>query len=298
MSFLVEDEIISQPQCWTRAAELAPQLGDALPADGERVAYIGCGTSWFMAQAISVLRESLGKGEGDAFTASEFPYNRSYDRVVAITRSGTTSEVIEVLTKLQGKTRTTVILGTQDTPAHGVADHVVDLSFADEQSVVQTRFATTGLAVQRAGIGQDLAPVIAEAEAALQQPLTDAMAAAEQVSFLGVNWSVGLANEAALKFREASSAWAESYPAMDYRHGPISIAEPGRLVWMFGTPPSGLQADVEATGATFISSDRDPLAELVVAQRLAVARAMRLGLNPDQPRNLTRSIILDDDQQS
>jgi hypothetical protein len=34
------------------------------------------------------------------------------------------------------------------------------------------------------------------------------------------------------------------------------------------------------------------MASLVVAQRVAVAKALALGLNPDQPRSLTRSVIL------
>ena len=38
-----------------------------------------------------------------------------------------------------------MVLGDLDTPAPEAADEVVDLSFADEQSVVQTRFATSAL---------------------------------------------------------------------------------------------------------------------------------------------------------
>jgi len=40
----------------------------------------------------------------------------------------------------------------------------------------------------------------------------------------------------------------------------------------------------------------DPLAELIKIQRLGVAIALNNGLNPDQPRNLTRSVILSDDE--
>src|SRR3712207_7559300 len=46
-------------------------------------------------------------------------------------------------------------------------------------------------------------------------------------TFLGRGWTIGLANEAALKLRESAQAWTESYPAMEYRHGPISITAPG-----------------------------------------------------------------------
>ncbi|MYS43448.1 sugar isomerase, partial [Streptomyces sp. SID5998] len=47
----VEDELTSQPECWTRVAADAAGHGPALPAPGERVAIVGCGTSYFMAQA-------------------------------------------------------------------------------------------------------------------------------------------------------------------------------------------------------------------------------------------------------
>lgn len=297
MSFYVDEEIQAQPDCWRTAAQLATQVADRLPTDGERVAFVGCGTSWFMGQVLAVLREQGGRGESDAFTAAEFPLSRvgrpgGYDRVVALTRSGTTTEVLRLLGAVRGQVPTLAVSGDLDTPISHAAGHVVDLSFADEASVVQTRFATSVLALFRAAWGEDVAALATQAEDALIEPLTEEMVDAEQVTFVGQGWTVGLANEAALKFRESSSSWAEAYPAMDYRHGPISIAAPGRLVWSFGPPPEGLAEQVEQTGATFINHDRDGMADLVTAQRLAVARAMKLGLNPDQPRNLTRSVVL------
>ena len=291
MNFFVEDEIASQPNCWREAAGLAPGLAEDLKAPGERVGFVGCGTSWFMAQVLAAWRESAGFGESDAFSASEMP-DRPYDRLVAITRSGTTTEVVDLLQSVQGLVPTRVVLGTQSTPAARYADGVIDLSFADEQSVVQTRFATSTLALFRAAYGTDVEPLAAAAEEAVARPLPPEWAQAEQVSFLGRGWTIGLAHEAALKFRETSSSWAESYPAMDYRHGPIAIAAPGRLVWMFGEPPAGLADQVAATGATFLTSDLDPMVHLVLAQRVAVERAKRLGVDPDAPQNLTRSIVL------
>jgi glucosamine 6-phosphate synthetase-like amidotransferase/phosphosugar isomerase protein len=61
---------------------------------------------------------------------------------------------------------------------------------------------------------------------------------------------------------------------------------------MFGEAPEGLAEQVRATGALWIEGDLDPLAELVRAQRLAVAVAAARGLDPDRPRHLTRSVIL------
>ncbi|HYI58748.1 MAG TPA: sugar isomerase [Microlunatus sp.] len=289
----VESEIASQPACWRQAAEAATTLvgSDLLGRPGERIALIGCGTSWFVAQVAAAWREGAGLGETDAFTASEVP-DRHYDRIIAITRSGTTSEVLAVLRQVGGTIPTSVVLGDLDTPAPDAADAVVDLSFADEQSVVQTRFATSALMLFRAAWRRDVDGLAEAAAEAIIAPLDDSWAAAEQSTFLGRGWTVGLAHEAALKFRETSSSWAESYPAMDYRHGPISIAAPGRTVWMFGRPPAGLADDVTGTGASWIADDRDPMAQLVTVQRVAVARALALGLNPDTPRSLARSVVL------
>jgi fructoselysine-6-P-deglycase FrlB-like protein len=80
---------------------------------------------------------------------------------------------------------------------------------------------------------------------------------------------------------------------MEYRHGPISIAAPGRVAWYFGAMPAGLAAEVDATGARFEAGRLDPLAELVRVHRVALARARAMGLDPDAPRNLTRSVILE-----
>ena len=68
-------------------------MADALPAPGERVAVIGCGTSWFIAQSYAAAREESGQGETDAFTASEMPRARRYDRLLVLCRSGTTTEI-------------------------------------------------------------------------------------------------------------------------------------------------------------------------------------------------------------
>jgi fructoselysine-6-P-deglycase FrlB-like protein len=286
----VSTEIATQPDLWQQVADSFAQYGGALPKAGLRVAAVGCGTSWFVAMAYAALREDLGQGETDAFAGSEFPAGRSYDAVVVISRSGTTTEVLDLIRTTD--LPTVAITATADSPIVELADRTVLLDFADEQSVVQTRFATTTLALLRASLGEDLSKAVADARTALTIDVDD-LAKLEQVTYVGTRWTVGLAHEAALKQREAASAWTEAYPAMDYRHGPIAIAQPGRGVWIFGEPPAGLVDDVTATGATIVHhADLDPMASLVVAQRVAVAKSLALGLDPDRPRSLTRSVIL------
>jgi fructoselysine-6-P-deglycase FrlB-like protein len=289
-----EQEIASQPACWRHAAALAADVADVLPRPGERVAVTGCGTSWFVAQCYAALREGAGLGETDSFSASEFPVGRRYDRVLTLSRSGTTTEVLWLLGQLRGRVPTVAITADPRTPVMTAADHVVVLDFADERSVVQTRFATSQLALLRASLGVAVEPAIVDAESVLRSEPPASLVSREQFTFLGAGWTVGLAAEAALKMREAARAWTESYPAMEYRHGPISIAGPGRVTWMIGAAPAGLAEDVRRAGGLFVASELDPMAELVRVQRLAVAIAHAHGQDPDQPRNLTRSVILTD----
>ncbi|WP_424889699.1 SIS domain-containing protein [Streptomyces sp. XH2] len=295
-------EITAQPGCWRRAAEAAASA-PGLPAPGERVAVTGCGTSWFMAQAYAALREASGQGETDAFPASEFPVSRTYDRLVVITRSGTTTEVLGLIEEVRERWEVLALTADATSPVVRAADEAAVLAWADEESVVQTRFATTALAFLRAGLERTgglpegvkrVAEAASDAETAVIEPLPRAVLSAEQWTFLGGGWAYGLAQEAALKMREAAGAWTESYPAMEYRHGPVSITGPGRAAWILGAAPAGLEADVSRTGGVLVSDGRrlDPMADLIRAQRLAVAVAESRGLNPDTPKGLTRSVIL------
>ncbi|BCK67188.1 hypothetical protein Srufu_011410 [Streptomyces libani subsp. rufus] len=290
----MEQELGSQPETWRQAARIGAAAGP-LPKPGQRVAVVGCGTSWFMAQSYAALREAAGQGVTDPFAASEafLGSDRGYDAVMAITRSGTTTEVLRVLDAVKGRIPTVTIIGDPETPAVALSDETVALPFADEKSVVQTRFATTALTLLRAHLGEDISGAVADAEEALAARVDKEWVFAEQFSFLGSGWTFGLANEAALKMREAAQSWTESYPAMEYRHGPIAIAAPGRVTWLFGQAPEGLEADVARTGARFVHHARDPLADLVLVQRVALERARARGLDPDNPRSLTRSVLLE-----
>jgi fructoselysine-6-P-deglycase FrlB-like protein len=218
------------------------------------------------------------------------PLGRRYDRVVVLSRSGTTTEIRQLLAQID--LPTLAITASADTPVAAAADAVIALDFADELSVVQTRFATTELALLRAHLGHDITAVAQAAETVLAGPLPDALTGARQFTFLGTGWTCGLASEAALKLREAAGMWTEAYPAMEYRHGPVAVTGPGSVVWLLGPAPDGLAATVTAAGGLAWQGRQDPMAELVLVQRLAAATARARGLDPDRPRNLTRSVIL------
>jgi CRISPR-associated protein Cas5a/b/c len=288
----IEQEIADQPHAWRLAVEAADHDVEKLPAFGSRVAFAGCGTSLYMSQAIASLRESSGDGESDAFPASEFPSGRRYDLIVAISRSGTTTEVVRLLEAVEG-TPTLAVTAVARTPVVSEASRTVVLDFADEESVVQTRFATSALALFRSHLGESLDAAIADAERMVTAELPVGPTAFEQFVFLGTGWRAAIASEAALKMREATGSWAESYPAMEYRHGPISVATDRTCVWVFGEVEASLLDQVRETGASVVNEPEvDPMAHLILAQRSAVALAEARGLDPDKPRNLTRSVVL------
>jgi fructoselysine-6-P-deglycase FrlB-like protein len=288
----VSEEISSQPQCWSKAAALARDREASLPVAGERLAVVGCGTSYNMALAYAALREGTGNGFTDAMPASELRLRRQYDRYLFLSRSGTTTEVLRALRQVPRGTPTTAITAAPASPIATEATATVVLDFASEQSIVQTRFATSVLVLLRAHLGEDVGPAIADARRALDEPLPAGTMTADRFTFLGRDWTVGLAHEAALKLREAAQASTESYPAMEFRHGPISVIDRNSVVWSFGPPPTDLAEQLLPTGATYIVSDGDALADLIRAQRVAVELAKGRGLDPDHPRNLAFSVIL------
>jgi glucosamine--fructose-6-phosphate aminotransferase (isomerizing) len=290
---LTTSEIDSQPAIWRHAiASMIPRASALLPLPGARVLVLGCGTSAFVAESFAALRESAGFGITDAAYASEpWPW-RDYDVVIALSRSGTTTEVVEALDALPAGVRTIAVTGVADSPVADRADDVLLLDFADEESVVQTRFPTTFLLLARAAFGENVDALPDQAQAALALPLGIDVADYSHFVYLGSGWTYGLAQEAALKIREAAQAWSESYPLLDYRHGPLAVASDHTLVWILGRAEQSLVDDIEATGAHVVVGAHDPLIELARAQKLAVAIAEHRGLNPDRPRHLTRSIVL------
>jgi glucosamine--fructose-6-phosphate aminotransferase (isomerizing) len=291
---ITADEIASQPDCWARAFEHATSGPAGLPARGERVLVIGCGTSYYVAAAYAWLREQAGHGLTDAMIGSEVPpLLRNYDRVVAISRSGTTTEVKLALDALDAAVPVTAVLGELGTPIGDSATDIIDLSYADERSVVQTRFPTTLLTLLRTHLGAGSAAIdelIDQARATVETPVT--APAPRQLVVLGTGWAAALAQEAALKCRESAGMWAEAYATGEYRHGPISVASKGTLVWAL-TPLTPVQVEsIEATGATVRQGSMDPQVELVSLQMHAVAWAIAAGRDADVPEYLTRSVTV------
>jgi fructoselysine-6-P-deglycase FrlB-like protein len=283
-------EVESQPEVWARVLAESGTLSARLPAAGEPVLFVGCGTSYYIGESYARLRNTAGLGRTRAAIASEIPYFDESETVVVLSRSGTTTDVLRVVERVRGTQRVIGIVGEPGTPIAEACDDTVLLDYADESSIVQTRFATSALVLLRASVERGLAHLPEQALAALGIDLPQVLPS--HVVFLGTDWSIGLAFEAALKCREAAGAWTESYALMEYQHGPIAVAGPQSLVWSFTPVPDFVRAPIEATGATVVAPELDPLAQMPAVHRLALALAAKAGRDPDRPHHLSRSVQL------
>ena len=60
-------EVASQPSDWEAVIARLPEVEAMLPSRGSGVAVLGCGASYYMAQAHAALRELSGQGETDSW---------------------------------------------------------------------------------------------------------------------------------------------------------------------------------------------------------------------------------------
>ena len=131
-----------------------------------------------------------------------------------------------------------------------------------------------------------------------------------------------IAREGALKMTEMSCSYAQPYHTLEFRHGPKSVVAPQTCLTFF-LSESGMEAESEVLvemkelGGTIIAvcnrapesvrRSADLLFELeahaaelallapfiVSAQLLGFHTGVKKGLNPDEPKNLSRVVILD-----
>jgi glutamine---fructose-6-phosphate transaminase (isomerizing) len=146
--------------------------------------------------------------------------------------------------------------------------------------------------------------------------------------YLGQGPYYGLACEGALKVTEMSCSYAQSFHTLEFRHGPKSIVGPETLVAFLVSesgrePERDLVEEVKRLGGTTLVIANKPDERIQKASDLAVDlnlseaseaiseysnlpayilpgqliglyTGLKKGLDPDQPRNLSRAVILEE----
>lgn len=340
-------EILSQPQTWQAtldafAASRAALEGFLSQADIDQILVVGCGSTHYLAQAAATILTQRAGIPARGVPASEawlFPSAMPTAKtlLVAVSRSGTTTETLRALGRFRQVNGGSVLAITcyPESTLAQLADFVLAAPAAQERSVAQTRSFTSMFL-----LAQALTATLARDSEMLQRlhrlpPLLREISdrwqglarqlgedrAIQQLFFLGGGPLYGLANEAMLKTKEMSLSYAEAYHPLEFRHGPMSMADEHTLVVGL-LSDSGLAEELKVLkemqglgartlalieDAQAISGWRpDYLGELCsgldecergalllpTIQRIAYYRAVAKGLDPDRPLNLTAVVEL------
>lgn len=264
-------EILSQPLAWStslkslEASGLLREIAQRFRG-AEEWLFLGCGSSYYVAQAAAATMAELTGKRARALPASEpllFPEmtlagSRNWVPVL-ISRSGRTSEVLKAAELLKQRGVTTVGIGcAPGQTLEKLVDTAIVLPAADEQSMVMTRsFSTMLLALQalaatiagRAEFLRDLEQLTPVAEKLLSSLPSRVREFVGNHSFadyvcLGQGPLYGIACELALKLTEMSVSYGQAFHTLEFRHGPKSIVSRETLI-MFLLSESGYAAEVE-----------------------------------------------------
>jgi glucosamine--fructose-6-phosphate aminotransferase (isomerizing) len=250
-------------------------------------------------------------------------------QAVIISRSGTTSEAVRAADILKKKHKVPT-LGVTCAPGSELAktcDLTISVPSADEKSMVMTRsfssmlLAIIELAAECAG-NKTIPDALRKVAGALVSGMQGwnekierfvTERTFEDYIYLAQGPFFPIAREAALKVTEMSHSYAQAYHTLEFRHGPKSIVAPQTCI-AFLLSESGVQAETEVLlemkelGGTIVTicnraSDEELessapeialLAPFVVpTQLLGYYTGVKKGFNPDEPKNLTRVVILD-----
>lgn len=251
----------------------------------EEIIFTGCGTSFHLAQASSVVFARFNDIPARAVASSElFLYPEVYfkDRrtlVVPFTRKASTTEVRLALAEAHKHSKVKTLAVSCDPGSEALNDYYVPCPAGDEQSVVMTKSFTSMLYIAlfmalSVADRQELIDMAISIPSACSKLLGEADAIGKRIMmenkdrdlfiYLGQGPFFGLAGEAMIKMKEMSLANAEAYHSLEYRHGPISLAGTNTLVTVFVSASAaemerGLLAELKGIGArTFAIADGPP----------------------------------------
>jgi glucosamine--fructose-6-phosphate aminotransferase (isomerizing) len=326
------------------AARLASGAGHETLTAAERIVMTGAGSSYYLAQVAAAVARATSRRPWTAAPLSELilrpdgvltrdGVEAATEPVVIISRSGSTSEAVDVAERMRAAGHPTIAITCRaDSPLALLADVTLVSPAGDESAIVMTRSFASMLALLLrvvAGIAGDEALMAdldrsptrwSEAVAAAAVGRRLGMTDWKRVVILGGGPALGIAAEWGLKLTETSQVSTSAFEPLEFRHGPISVCEPGTLVvglvggpgaakevavveeaarlgcttWLLATDEAksaGSTGQVSLIGAGLHPAARLPLL-VHPGHALALSLALTRGCDPDVPRHLGQVVIL------
>ena len=327
-------EIKSQSKAWRNALEVAATASLPEAAGYEQVIFTGCGSTYYLSLAAASLYQQLTGRAARAIPAGELLLNpqtvvreNTPQLLVAISRSGTTTETTRVAETFKTEGRGNVIgITCYETALVDLSDVCIVIPEGQEESVAQTRsfasmyVAATAFCARMAG-REDLLETMKKLPAIgnrlIEKYESFAKDMGENLSldrfyFLGSGIRHGLACEVNLKMKEMTLTHSEPFHFLEFRHGPMSMVnEKAAVVGLLSESSRGHEKavlnEMQTLGGKTVAlaeSDADISFEsqipesargvlyLPVLQLMAFYRSLAKGLNPDRPKNLTAVVQL------
>ncbi|MFC5451555.1 SIS domain-containing protein [Paenibacillus aestuarii] len=246
------------------------------------VTFVGCGSSYCLSESAAFSTRLRAGLPASALAGGDLMLNPQRYRsllqhtlLVAPSRSGSTSEVVEAVRLIQSQSEKPIpILALScvtDSPLSKLADLSLELPWAFDHSVCQTRTVTnlyTANLLIAAFLGND-ETLIADIEKAIAQGETFMLREESGIrKAAGFDWTnavvladgelQGLASEGAIALTEIAKVQAHSFHLLDVRHGPMVTVGADTLVIAAisgdGTEHQrNLMRDIKGRGATIIA---------------------------------------------
>lgn len=243
---------------------------------------------------------------------------------IAISQSGRSPDLVSSLRNARaGGAMTIALVNDVHSPLAQEAEHVAPLCAYPETAVAATKSYLTSLAMiarivaawtcdEQLEAALATLPETMEHAWALDWTVADeAIAGSRSMFVIGRGAGLGIAQEAALKFKETCRIHAEAYSAAEVLHGPAAVVRPGFPVLAFVQDDAGAASVVETSsrlaemGArVFIAGAQVEgcvalptlacdarLQPILLAQsfyRMVNRCAVALGENPDAPPHLRK----------
>lgn len=272
---------------------------------------------------------SVSSAAPSVHTLYRRPLRLSRALVVAVSQSGASPDIVESVQAAREAGATTVALVNVETSDLArAAEFVLPLRAGEERAVAATKSflasLSAGLDLIAALSGSDeLSCALDHLPGVLEETLAVEATVREraeryrfmsQLVTLGRGAHFGVAQEAALKFKETSGIAAEAFSSAEFMHGPVRVIEPGFPVLAFqardatAAASAVVYAQLHALGAELLLigaeagvpsqvhlrtvPTSDPIVDVIpsaaamylFAGHLALAR----GLDPDAPPKLRK----------
>jgi len=329
-------EILSQPEAWREAVAVTRSALLPNAEKYEQVIFTGCGSTYYLSLAAAALYQELTGRAARAVPGGELLLNSrtvvgrnsiSPYLLVAISRSGTTTETVKAVEKFKKeKHGDVIVISNYDEALSKFGNVNIIIPKGQEESVAQTRsfssmfVAVTVMCARMAG-RDDLVDAMSALPEVGQRLMRDfepfAREFGEDLSFdrfyfLGSGIRYGLACEVNLKMKEMTLTHSEPFHFLEFRHGPMSMVNESAVVIGMVSESNlshekAVLNEMQALGGKIVAlaesnadiSFKSQIPEQVRAvlylpalQLMAYYRSLAKGLNPDRPANLTAVVKL------